>query len=122
MPVKKTRNNNTMTEAGYWGMVRSMLRRGFRYWRPIQQARQQAKRCYTGLNKRQKWEYQCAKCKEWWKGSEVEVDHIIPTGSLKSGDDLQGFVERLSSEDGYQVLCKSCHKKKTNEERINGKK
>lgn len=52
---------------------------------------------------------------------EVQIDHETPVGSLKSGDDLKGFLERLTPEVGFQVLCKDiCHQAKTNEER--GKK
>ena len=113
----KPRNLGTMTEAAYWGMVRSVLRRGFRFWKPIQKAKQDAKRVYKGDNKRQKWEYQCASCQEWFKDRDVQVDHIIPVGSLKSGKDLEGFLARLTAEEGYQVLCKPCHNNKTQKER-----
>lgn len=116
--TKKPRNAGTMTESAYWGMVRSGLRRTFRYWKPLMKAKEEAKRKYTGKNKRQKWEYQCNKCKKWYKGTEVQVDHITPVGSLKSGKDLKGFLERLTAEKGYQVLCLWCHKEKTRKERV----
>lgn len=49
---------------------------------------------------------------------DVQVDHIIPAGSLQSTDDLKGFVERLfCSIDGLQVLCKPCHDDKTQKEK-----
>ena len=73
---------------------------------------------YEGPNKRQKWEYVCAKCGWTYKATEVQIDHIIPCGTLKSYDDLPGFVERLFCEvEGFQVLCKPCHQEITNEER-----
>lgn len=115
--VPKTRNGETWTESRYWSAVRSTLRRGFRYWKPIMDAKKAARRSYTGMNKRQKWESQCAHCKKWFKESETEVDHIIPCGSLKGPEDLVPFLERLTTEDGFQVLCKPCHQKKTNEEK-----
>lgn len=41
---------------------------------------------------------------------EIHVDHVIPCGSLKSLDDVRGFVERLFVEaDGLRVLCEQCH-------------
>lgn len=116
--VDKPRNCGTMSEAAYWGMIRSGLRRTFRYWKPIQEAKQEAKRSYSGPNKRQKWEYRCATCGEWFMDKDVQVDHIIPCGSLKKGGDLEGFVERLTTEDGFQILCKPCHKIKTESERV----
>ena len=64
------------------------------------------------------YEYQCAECKEWFTDKEIQKDHIIPAGSLKSGDDLKGFLERLTPEEGFQMLCKKkCHQAKTNRER-----
>lgn len=78
-----------------------------------------AKRNYQGDNKRQKFEYQCAQCGNWFPQKEVQVDHIIPTGTLKSYEDLPGFVERLFvGVEGLQVLCtNTCHAAKTAQER-----
>lgn len=116
MAVEKTRNAGLWTEARYWGGVRSALRRGFRFWRPIVQCKLDARRAKVDGG-RQKWEYVCAECSNWFKGTEVEVDHTVPTGSLKCADDLTGFLERLTAEEGYRLLCKPCHKIKTNEEK-----
>jgi len=115
----KTRNLGTMTESQYWGLVRSSLRRSFRYYLPIKAAKIAARQKYTGPNKRQKWTYTCASCLSLFKEKEIGVDHIAAVGSLKRGEDLQGFLERLTTEDpnGYQCLCKSCHQIKTNLER-----
>jgi len=115
--VEKSRNGGTWSEAKYWGAIRSMLRRGFRYWKPIADTKNKARRAYSGGG-RQKWEYQCKHCEEWFKGVEVEVDHITPCGSLKCAEDLAPFVERLTTESGFQLLCKPCHQIKTNEEKI----
>jgi len=91
------------------------------WWKPASQAKVAARRKYEGENRRQKWEYQCAHCKEWFAGKLIQVDHKIPVGSLKCGADLEGFLERLTPETGFQMLCKDkCHQAKTNEER--GKK
>jgi 5-methylcytosine-specific restriction endonuclease McrA len=116
----RTRNAGTWTEAAYWGRVRSHLRRLFRFnWLPAKQALEAAKRPYRGPNKRQKVEYQCAVCKEWFPRDGVEIDHVVPCGSLKSEADLAGFLTRLYPEDpaAYQVLCESCHLRKTAAER-----
>jgi len=64
-------------------------------------------------------EYKCKKCGEWFKQKNVQVDHIIPAGSLKSFEDLGGFVERLfTNADGLQVLCTECHDIKTKKEKL----
>ena len=95
-------------------MIRSALRQKSRWWKPIAQCKQLAKRAYKGKNKRQRWEYQCNKCKGWFKSDEVNVDHVEPAGSLNNAQDLPAFVETLFCEvDNLQVLCKSCHDVKT---------
>ena len=110
MKPAKTRNNNTMTESAFWGMLRSTLRQKSRFWLPVKLCLDKAKRPYVGPNKRQKYEYQCAMCKKWFIRTDVEVDHIIPAGSLKSGKDLELFVEKLFCEvEGLRCLCKKCH-------------
>lgn len=119
--VPRTRNNNTLTEAAFWGFIRSTLRNASRWWKPIAQCKADSKRAYKGTKKLQKWEYQCNHCKDWFMEKEIAVDHKIEAGSLTCGDDLKGFVERLFVEvDGLQILCnkrldgkESCHKKKT---------
>lgn len=112
--IPKTRNNATMTESAFWGWIRSGLRQKSRWWKPISEAKKKAQRAYKGPNKRRKWEYKCASCQKYYNGDEIQVDHIIPVGTLKSSDDLKGFVERLFCEvDQLQVLCSSCHDKKS---------
>ena len=116
MGVKKPKpyNNGTMTSAGFWGMIRSALRQKSRWWKPVAEAKKLARRVYKGKNKRQKWEYQCNHCKKWFPDKNIQVDHIVEAGSLKCKEDLPDFVERLFCEvDGFQVLCKPCHKVKT---------
>ena len=115
----KTRNLNSLTESQFWGLLRSGLRRQFRFWKPLMEAKRLAKRPYTGDNKKQKFEYQCNHCKNWFKDSETQIDHVIPTGSLLSWDDVVPFLQKLIPEDvsSFQVLCKECHQTKTNKER-----
>lgn len=121
--VPRTRNHKTMTESAFWGGIRSALRQKSRWWKPSAEAKKASRRFYKGPNKRQKWEFQCAKCKKWYKDKEVAVDHIIPAGALKSSDDLKGFVDRLFCEiDGFQILCGTCHNTKTKKENSDRRK
>jgi 5-methylcytosine-specific restriction endonuclease McrA len=114
----KTRNSATMTESAFWSFIRSGLRQKSRWWKPITECKLKAKRPYTGPNKRQKFEYQCNKCKHWFAEKKINVDHIIPAGTLTCANDLPGFVERLFCEaQNLQVLCESCHDKKTQTDR-----
>jgi 5-methylcytosine-specific restriction endonuclease McrA len=117
--VSKTRNAGTMTEATFWSFIRSALRQKSRWWKPITQAKMQARRPYKGINKRQKFEYQCNECKGWFPDKLVNVDHIIPAGTLRCANDLPAFVERLFCEQiNLQVLCQTCHNRKTKQEKI----
>jgi 5-methylcytosine-specific restriction endonuclease McrA len=117
--VVKTRNSNTMSESAFWGFIRSALRQKSRWWKPISEAKAKAKRAYKGPLKRQKFEYQCATCLKWFPDKHVNVDHIIPAGTLRCANDLPAFVERLFCEvQGLQVLCQGCHDIKTKEERV----
>lgn len=121
--VVKTRNAGTMTESQYFSKIRSLLRSGFRYYKPMTIALDNASRPYKGLNKRLKKEYQCAICKEWFPRKDVEIDHLVPCGSLKCYDDIVPFIKNLTQEDpkSYQILCKKDHLVKTLEERKQAK-
>jgi DNA-directed RNA polymerase subunit RPC12/RpoP len=69
-------------------------------------------------NPRAKWEYLCASCGGYFLQREVEVDHLIPCGTLRSYEDLPQFVERLfCGEEHLRVVCKTCHKAITKEEK-----
>jgi hypothetical protein len=116
----KTRNSGTLTESAFWSFIRSALRQKSRWWKPVSECKQKAKRVYKGTNKRQKFEYQCNHCKNWHAEKNINVDHIIPAGTLTCANDLPGFVERLFCEvDNMQCLCTECHNIKTQNERKN---
>jgi 5-methylcytosine-specific restriction endonuclease McrA len=103
-----------MTESAFWSFIRSTLRQKSRWWKPITQCKLESRRPYKGPLKRQKFEYQCNSCKQWFPEKKINVDHIIGAGSLNCGADLPGFVERLFCEqDNLQVLCTDCHDHKT---------
>ena len=116
--VIKTRNAGTMSESAFWAFIRSALRQKSRWWKPVTQCKLNAKRPYKGSNKRQKFEYQCNKCKKWFPDKQINIDHILPAGELNKADDLPGFVERLFVEEsGLQCLCTNCHNEKTKQEK-----
>ena len=120
--VEKTRNAGTLTESAFWSFIRSGLRQKSRWWKPISECKLNAKRPYKGPLKRQKFEYQCNKCKNWFPEKQINVDHILPAGTLTCAQDLPGFVERLFCEqNNLQVLCESCHNVKTQLEKPKNK-
>lgn len=91
------------------------MRQGTLKYPPIRKAAEAASRPYHGPAPRQRKEYQCACCLQWFPRKEVEVDHIIPCGSLTSYEDLPCYVALLFCEqDNLQVLCKPCHHDKHN--------
>lgn len=117
--VPRTRNAETLTESQYFSKIRSALRSCFRYWKPMTIALENSSRKSQSLNKKLKKEYQCAHCNEWFKREDVEIDHIVPAGSLKTYDDIAPFIKRLTTENvnDYQILCKNHHRIKTNNEK-----
>lgn len=81
-----------------------------RRWPPRKNAKVAARRRYDGPNKRQKWEYQCVECHNWFPDKLTQVDHKVPCGTLTCFDDLPGFVERLFCDSSHLgVLCEGCH-------------
>lgn len=113
--VERTRNGGKWTEAAYFSAIRSALRAKFRFWGPAIAALKAAERPSRSKNKRLKHEYKCRKCRKWFPRKDVQIDHIVECGSLKSLDDIAGFVQRLTPEspDAFQVLCKTCHNQKS---------
>lgn len=122
----KTRNNGTFSESQYFQKIRSALRNGFRYYKPMMQALELASRPNQSSNTRLKKEYLCNECENWFPRKAVQVDHKIACGSLSCYEDIVPFIKRLTAENvsDYQILCSSCHSIKTaqeKEERKNGK-
>jgi hypothetical protein len=99
-------------------MLRSGLRRLFRFWKPAVAALHAARVPCSGRHG-QKWAYVCADCGKLFPRKEVQIDHKVPVGRLLAYEDLPGFVERLTPEspDAYACRCLSCHQEKTNKER-----
>lgn len=121
--VPRTRGNGKFTEAGYWAWIRSSLRRMSQRWPPLYSVLNDCKRVVTDSDRvkwgnRIKFVYQCSICKLWFPKKGVEVDHIIPCGSLKSAEDVGPFLERMLCEkEGLRVVCGPCHEKVTNQQR-----
>ncbi len=104
--VDKPFNNGTMSNAAFFGWLRSRLRKMSIAWKPIQIVKKAAKIPYKGPNKRRRFSYVCSNCGNAVSDKECAVHHIIPAGSLKSFEDLPGFCERLFVEKhGLILLC-----------------
>jgi hypothetical protein len=118
--VPRTRAGGEWTEAQFWGFIRSGLRGMSRRWPPlVRLALLACRRPSQSSNKRLKWEHQCNDCGDWFPRKKVQVDHIEPCGSLRSFDDVGGFVERLFCETSeLRVLCAVCHNSRTYSNRV----
>lgn len=110
-----TRCSGTMSESQYLQWIRSALRSKSLRWKPRTDAIIAARRKYTGPNKMQKYECQCAICLDWFKQKDIAVDHYPKeAGSILSVADIGPFAERLFSEvDNLRILCNFCHRKHT---------
>ena len=117
----KTRNAGTMSESAFWTFIRSALRSASTRWQPKFDC---LKAAYfdTRMNektKRVSKHYKCALCKSIYPGKEIQIDHIIPAGSLREFEDLPSFAQRLFCEaSGFRALCITCHSQVTAEEKI----
>ena len=113
---EKTHAGDKWTKSRYFQFIRSALRSAFNRYPVKFAAKKAAEKTVTGH--RHRYEYLCAVCDKYYRGNEVQVDHIKPAGTLKDYKDLPAFVQNLFCEaDGLQVLCKDCHKTKTASER-----
>lgn len=117
MSKEKPYNGGTWTTARFHSFIKGALRSASQRWGPKFTVLNEAK-TKKKTNKstgRLAQHYKCASCKEEYVLKDVQVDHIIPIGEFVSWDQT---VERMFCEkDNLQVLCKPCHKDKSQKER-----
>ena len=109
------------TEGRFKSFVTSTLRSGFRRYPPAFQALKEAS-VGKKLNKktgRMCEHFICKSCKNEFTSKEVQKDHIDPVVDPKQGfKNWDTFIERLfCTKENIQILCKACHKDKTNLEK-----
>lgn len=120
MAGPKNRCNNQWTESKFRSFVKGNLRQASMKWAPIQTALAKA-RTRRGF-------YHCAMCEqevtattkeERKRVKNVHVDHIHPVVDPEKGwEGWDILIERLfCEEDGLRVLCASCHKIVTDDEK-----
>jgi len=118
-------NGGKWTEARFASFIKSALRAASQRWPQKYIALSSAKRGKR-INKdtgRIAEHYECSLCHCEFPASGIQIDHISPVI-----DPVVGFIswdrviKRMFCEaDGYQALCKMCHKKKTTAERLTAK-
>ena len=98
----------------FWQYLRSVLRRAFLRYPTRIECLMNNRIPYVGDNKRRKWTQICTLCTGHFKVADVQVDHIVPCGSLLGVDDIVSFILRLfCGVSGLRVVCKPCHKQVT---------
>lgn len=128
--VPRTRAGGKWTEAAFWGFIRAGLRKLSRRWPPIAKAALARRIPYVGPDPRRKWQaaldsdgklqylVTCDGCGVVRLINEIETDHVVPCGSVKSFADLSPWAERMFCEvDGLRVLCQACHDARSNEQK-----
>lgn len=76
---------------------------------------------YNGTDKRIKKLYPCQICKILIVRRKGDLNHRVPCGTLDSKEGIVSYIIRmLVKEEGWEFLCKPCHKNVTNEQRKRG--
>jgi len=121
----KERNGGEWTDARFRSFVTSALRAASRRW-PVKY--KALKAAFTGRQVNAKtgklaMHYKCAKCKKLFVAADVQVDHVQPVVDPKKGFvGWDVYIDRMFCEiENLQVLCKPCHKIKTDQEKLERK-
>ena len=114
-------NGGEWTQARFNSFVKGGLRGISKRWPPKYQclnAAKQGKRINVNTGRLAE-HYLCAVCNQSFPAKDVQVDHkepVVPVSGFTSWDEV---IDRMFCEaDNLQVLCTSCHKVKTSEERL----
>jgi hypothetical protein len=117
----KPYNAGTWTEGRFNSFVKSTLRSGSQRWPPKYRALNQAKqgKKINPASGRLAEHYKCAACEGSYPAKNIQVDHILPvidpTVGFTTWDDV---IKRMfCEEDNFQILCRECHKEKTQKEK-----
>lgn len=108
------------TEGRIRAFIVSVLRAGARRWPPKFETLQEA---FVGKKTNEKTgreakHYECNECKGHFPSKDVQVDHIIPVVDPKGFTTWDDYITRLyCGKDNLQVLCITCHKIKSKQER-----
>lgn len=108
------------TQAAYMSFFRGQLRRAWSR-HPMRVEFMKSRRLDVPESERKRLGnrieqcYQCESCQELFAAKTIEVDHIVPAGSLKCKEDLGAFASKLLfvMPKDLQLLCKTCHQVKS---------
>ena len=119
-------NSGEWTDARFRSFITSALRAASRRWPPKYKALREAlvDRRVNAKTGKMAMHYKCATCKGVFIAADVQVDHVHPVVEPKKGFiSWDVYVARMFCEiEGLQVMCKPCHKIKTDKEKLERKK
>lgn len=105
------------TESRKKQFIISVLRNGTQRYPPKYKRKEAARteKKKNELTGRLAQHYRCEHCEQEFPSSMVEVDHVVPVvDPIKGFNDWNEYIERMFvEEDGFQLLCKTCHHEKT---------
>ncbi len=107
------------TEAEFYSALRSIFRKGWSRWQVKNLLKKKLRKRIQNPNPKGRmptvWGGECAYCKQDFPQNNLEVDHIIPAGSLRCKEDIGPFIVNtfFVGYDDLQLVCKPCHKIKT---------
>ena len=102
------------TKSQYRSFIVGALRKASMRYPVKVDVKNAARRPNQSENKRMRWEYQCSRCLEWFRGDEVQVDNSGPVWDIL--EDPGGYLGGMFCEaDNLRVLCKGCHQVTTNQ-------
>lgn len=105
------------TQSAFFSWIRGSLRRAWTKY-PVSKNFKNSQCRPAPKGGRAKWVADCAKCGKQFNKSSLQVDHIVPAGSIRSWEDVGAFVQRLfTTSENMRLLCKPCHEMVTNQER-----
>lgn len=115
---QKPKKSNKFDLDNFQAKLISELRRISYRWEPRKRVMRDA-RVARG-------DYECKICGpgQTYKRKEFDMDHVLPVVDPNDGFiDWNTFIERLfCGDDGFQILCKACHKIKTQNENTQRRK
>lgn len=124
--MSEIRNDGEWTIGRYRSFITSTLRSGMRRWPPKWKALKAAELGKKTNKKSGKMamHYKCAMCEKEYTSKDVQVDHIEPVVNPTTGFvSWDVYIDRMFCEKhNLQVLCTSCHKTKTKEEKDESKR
>jgi hypothetical protein len=106
------------TKAAFFAWMRGQMRRAWAR-HPVKVAYMQQHRKRVPLGRKIAnnptglvWGCQCEHCKQEFKQTECEVDHIDAAGSFKGWEDFEAWMHKLMhiNFDSIRIVCKECHR------------